>query len=88
MVFTPIEACNIDLNYNSDYDVFSEHMFRVYSNIEISDCPSGAQVFKELISEMVRNYEICLLSFHFNSTSKYESHFYRVPYNVAWDVFR
>jgi hypothetical protein len=27
-----------------------------------------------LISEMVRNYETFLLSFHFNSTSKYEWH--------------
>jgi hypothetical protein len=63
MVFTPMEACDIDLNYYSNHDVFSEHMFRVYSNIKISDCPSGAYIFKEVISGMVRNYETFLSSF-------------------------
>jgi hypothetical protein len=48
MVFTPMEACNIDLKYNSNHNVFSELKFGVYSNIEISDCPSGAQVFKRV----------------------------------------
>ena len=42
MVFTPMKAWNIDMNYYSNHDIFSECKFRVYSNIEISDCPSGA----------------------------------------------
>ena len=60
MVFTPMEACNIELNYYSNHDTVSEHKFRVYSNIEILDCPSGAYIFKVLISRMVRNYEMFL----------------------------
>lgn len=53
-----MEACNIDLNHYSNHDVFSEHKFRVYSNIEILDCPSGTYIFNVLINGMVGNYDI------------------------------
>lgn len=85
-----MEACNIDLNYYSNHDVFSEQKFRVYSNIKISDCPSRAKFLKSWSVGWLETVKFFSWVFHFNSTIKFQSHriIFSLHYNVAWKVFR
>jgi hypothetical protein len=90
IVFTPMEVCNIDLNYYSNHDVVLEQKFRVYSKMRFQIVLQGLKFLKSRSVGWLETMKFFSWLFHFNSTSKYESHrlIFSLHYNVAWEIFR